>query len=131
MTAPVRYLLGRAGAFPIAIPAEEMLRIWPEGSATPDAFQETDRLDLRSLLGQETEREVEREGVAVAFESEATKKLLILDAIGTFVTLTEDEFTPLPQVFDLALQFFDAACRRELDGGYPLRLRLSPSSDSN
>lgn len=120
MTASVRYLLGRAGAFPIAIPAEKMVRIWPEGTTTPDAFQDTDTVDLRALLGQVTERE----GVAVAFASQAAKKLLILDAIGTFVTLADDDFTPLPQAFDLALQFFDAACRRELDGGYPLRLRF-------
>jgi hypothetical protein len=121
MTASPRYLLGRVGAFPIAIPAEKMLRIWPEGAATPDALHDTDALDLRALLGQMTEEE----GVAVAFESEAATKLLILDAIGTFVTLAEDEFTALPEAFDLARQFFDAACRREFDGGYPLRLRLS------
>jgi hypothetical protein len=124
MTASVRYLLGHAAAIPIAIPAKKMVRIWPEGNALPDAFQDMDRLDLRALLGQRAEHGAEREGVAVAFESEAAKKLLILDAIGTFVTLADDEFTPLPQVFDLALQFFDAACRRELNGGYPLRLRL-------
>jgi hypothetical protein len=100
------------------------VRIWPEGTALPDTFQDMDRLDLRALLGQHTEDGTKREGVAVAFKSEAAKKLLILDAIGTFVTLADDEFTPLPQVFDLALQFFDAACRCELDGGYPLRLRL-------
>src|SRR5262249_7787952 len=105
-------------------PAEKMVRIWTEGGALPDSFQDTDRLDLRALLGQEAASGSEREGVAVAFESEAAKKLLILDAIGTFVTLADDEFTPLPQVFELALEFFDAACRRELDGGYPLRLRL-------
>lgn len=125
MTASVRYLLGRAGAFPIAIPAEKMLRIWPQGSGTPEAFQDMealqdlDVLDLRTLVGSVAESE----SVAVAFESDMAKKLLILDAIGTFVTLSDDEFTPLPQAFDHALQFFDAACRREFEGGYPLRLR--------
>ncbi len=130
MTASVRYLLGRAGGFPIAIPAAKMLHIWPENAATPETFRDVDVLDLRSAIGQGAERVAEREGVAVAFESEAVKKLLILDAIGTFVTLSDEEFTALPDVFDLALQFFDAACQRAF-GGYPLRLRLSHQSGCN
>lgn len=127
MTLPARYLLGRAGEVSIAIPAEKMLHIWPEGTETPEGLDDKDALDLRALLGQTTERE----GVTVAFKSEAVTKLLVLDAIGTFVSLTEDEFAALPGAFSFALQFFDAACRRAFDGAYPLRLRLSLQSDGN
>lgn len=127
MTASVRYLLARAGAFPIAIPADRMRHIWSEGTPTAEVFDGVDSLDLRSLLGHATEHG----GITVAFETEAETKFLILDAIGTFVTLSADEFAALPEVFAFARQFFDAACRRRLDGGYPLRLRLSSQNEAD
>lgn len=119
-----RYLLGRAGAFPLAIPADRMLRIWPASAKTPDTFAYADTMDLRRLLGSETEGE----GVAIAIET-SIATVLIVDKIGTFASFADDDFIALPAVFEFALQFLDAACRRPVDGIYPLRLRLSPRAD--
>jgi hypothetical protein len=52
--------------------------------------------------------------------------VLIVDELGGLASLEDSEFVALPRVFDFARGLFDAACRREIAGGHPLRLRQEP-----
>ena len=127
MTKSERYLLCQAARYPLVIRAQTMLRIWPINAPTPEPFQDLEPLDLRRLLGGLTSEE----GIAIGLERAKTVGVLIVDRIGGFTILAESEFVALPAVFEFACGIFDAACRREIDGGHPLRLRPDPNGSSD
>lgn len=112
-----------AAHYPLAICAQAILRIWPIDTPTPEPFQYVDAIDLRTLLG----GIAGADGIAIAVARAETVGVLILDRIGGFTELAENEFIALPAVFDFARGIFDAACRREIGGGHPLRLRHDPN----
>ncbi len=109
-----RYLLGRAGHTHLAIPTQVIEHIWRMDDTAP--VGPANRIDLRLLLdGSDAEP-----GVAIAL---ATDGVLIVDAVNGMATIPEAEFFALPQVFGFIRTIFDAACRREVEGAHPLRLR--------
>lgn len=112
-----RYLLGRAGRTHISIRTQAIERVW-RMDGEPPAYR-ANPIDLRLILGGiDTEP-----GVAIAFETDETIAVLIVDAINGMATIPDDAFLALPQVFGFARTLFDAACSREVEGAHPLRLR--------
>lgn len=89
---------------------------------TPDRFYGVEPIDLRGLLGSVGSGD----GIAIGFEMSEAVGVLIVDRISGMATLAEGEFIALPKVFGFGRGLFDAACRREIEGGHPLRLRLEP-----
>jgi hypothetical protein len=112
-----RYLLGRAGRTHLSIRTQAIERVWRMDGAAP--ANPADPIDLRLLLGGSDAEP----GIAIALETGKTIAVLIVDAVNGMVTLPDDAFFALPQVFGFARTLFDAACSRAIEGAHPLRLR--------
>jgi hypothetical protein len=119
MSAADRYLLGRAGPAHISIRTQAIERVWRMDAAILDETYGAEPIDLRILLGGSKLEP----GVAIAFGMDETVGLLIVNAVSGMASIPDDEFFALPQVFSFARHLFDAACRRPIEGAYPLRLR--------
>ncbi|MGA3302739.1 MAG: hypothetical protein ABSC72_05560 [Methylovirgula sp.] len=120
MMASERYLFCYAGDTAFLVRAHFLRHIWTRSTPTPDEFQRVEAVDLRRRQGQAARDE----GVALGLDLPGGADVLLVDRIGGFSDVSEDEFLALPSVFEFARQTFDAACRRAIGGVYPLRLRL-------
>jgi hypothetical protein len=118
-----RYLLCRVGRYPVAVRARAILRVWQRDLATTDASYVGEPIDLRILLSGASAEP----GTGIAFETPDAVNVLIVDRVSGMATIAEAEFLALPLVFGYARSLFDAACRRVVEGGHPLRLRHRPS----
>jgi hypothetical protein len=120
MSVAERYLLCRAAAYLIAIPALSVLHVWEADGEAPDLAYAAEPDDLRILLNGEGEAP----GTAVALETPpGALAILIVDEVKGMASIEAGAFLALPPVFDFARQFFDAACSAPIDGAHPLRLR--------
>ncbi|MHB8883832.1 MAG: hypothetical protein ACYC5H_01875 [Methylovirgula sp.] len=119
MTVAARYLICRAGAYPVAVRTQTILRVWQRDEAISGPFASMASIDLRrSLLSFGT-----GPGFGIAFEMPEAVGVVIVDGVSGMKTIAEAEFVPLPRVFSFACGLFDGACRSAVEGGHPLRLR--------
>lgn len=120
MMASERYLLCHAGGTAFLLRAHLLRHIWTRSTPAPDEFRAVEAVDLRQHQG----HAAAEAGVALGLEMPGGADVLLVDRIGSFSDVSEDEFLALPSVFEFARQTFDAACRRTIEGVRPLRLRL-------
>ncbi len=120
MMASERYLFCSAGGTAFLLRAHFIRHIWARSTPAPEEFQDVEAVDLRQRQG----RAVREEGIALGLEMPGGADILLVDRIGSFSDVSEDEFMPLPSVFEFARHTFDSACRRPIEGVHPLRMRL-------
>jgi hypothetical protein len=108
-----RYLLCRAGSYVVAIRMDWVRQI---GVGTRAA----ENVDLRCLL----KVSHADPGLSIALQVAMIDIVVIVDAAPQIETIADSDFRPLPGVFGEANTIFDGACRREVGGRHPLRLRL-------
>ncbi|HEY1736551.1 MAG TPA: hypothetical protein VGG12_07895 [Methylovirgula sp.] len=115
-----RYLFCQAGGYAFLLRAEFMRHIWSQEESPPDDFHATNPIDLRQRIGGASQPNF----ISLGLDLPGGLSVLLVERIGRFAEIDDDEFLALPAVFDFAGALFDAACRREIEGAYPLRLRL-------
>jgi hypothetical protein len=119
MTAASRYIICRIGRFPVVIRTNRIIRIWPLESGEEPQDLSTEPFDFRFLVGGASSTP----GVALAIDAAGTPGIIVADQVHGITAIGEEDFVPLPPIFAFARGLFDAACRRDLGSGHPLRLR--------
>lgn len=120
MTASERYLFCAAGGTPFLLRARFLRHIWTRSEPAPDDFQSVEPTDLCERLG----KAAGANAIALGLDMPGGANILLVDRIGGFADVSEDEFQALPSVFAFARELFDAACAHAVEGVHPLRLRF-------